>query len=225
MRGIHNIVIHRLNINRSNVIGQQDDFVGMDFVLVFVGQLCGADEAALQQAGDKRAGPCKRVDDVDIFIAQCLPEFVLQRVIDAVEYKIDHFYGGIDDAQAFSHAWEGVAEKLVVQFYDDLLFTCGVVDAFGTHFYAVIEALQGVGFFVDMMFMQLVQDVLHGNRHGVVLGKAVILEQGIKHGLGNQVLCQHFDDFTIGNGVVEVVAQFMGKGVKGDNFCGVGGRT
>jgi len=185
MRGIHNIVIHRLNINRSNVIGQQDDFVGMDFVLVFVGQLCGADEAALQQAGDKRAGPCKRVDDVDIFIAQCLPEFVLQRVIDAVEYKIDHFYGGIDDAQAFSHAWEGVAEKLVVQLDDDFLFAFGVVDTVGAHFHAVVKALEGVGFFVQVVLLQNVQDVLHCARHGVVTGEAVTLKQCVKHRLGD----------------------------------------
>ena len=65
----------------------------------------------------------------------------LQQVIDAVKDEVHHLDRGVYDAQALGHLGEGVAEKLVVQFYDNFLFPSGAVDAFGPHFHAVIERL------------------------------------------------------------------------------------
>jgi hypothetical protein len=47
-------------------------------------------------------------------------------------------------------------------------------------------------------------------------------EQGIEHRLGDEVLGQHLDDFAIGDAVVQVVAQFLGKGVEGGDLAFVG---
>jgi hypothetical protein len=56
-----------------------------------------------------------------------------------------------------------------------------------------------------------------------VAGEAVVFEQGVEDGLGDEVLGQHLDDFGVGDAVVQVVAQFVGEGVKGGDFFGVGG--
>ena len=45
-------------------------------------------------------------------------------------------------------------------------------------------------------------------------GEGVVLEQGVEDGLGDEVLGEHLDDVVIGDGVVEVVAEFVGEGVK-----------
>ena len=55
-----------------------------------------------------------------------------------------------------------------------------------------------------------------------MLGEAVIGKQCVEHGFGNHVLRQHFDDFFVADSVVEVIAQFCGKGFKGGAFGFVG---
>ena len=54
-----------------------------------------------------------------------------------------------------------------------------------------------------------------------MFGEAVIREQCVKHRFGNHVLRQHFDDFFVADGVVEVVAQFGGEAVEGFDFLAV----
>jgi hypothetical protein len=60
--------------------------------------------------------------------------------------------------------------------------------------------------------------VLHGLGDGIVTGEAVVLKQGVEDGLGDEVLGEHLDDFGIGDGVVEVVAEFVGEGLEGEDF-------
>ncbi|MNM81518.1 hypothetical protein D3C81_935260 [compost metagenome] len=73
-----------------------------------------------------------------------------------------------------------------------------------------------------MMLMQCVQYTLHGLGHRVMAGKAVFIEQRIKHRLCYQVLGEHFDDLAIADAVVEVVTQLGGEGVEGCFFLSVG---
>ena len=88
-------------------------------------------------------------------------------------------------------------------------------------FDAGVEFLQGVGFLFEAVLVQDVQHVLHGLGDGIVAGEAVVLEQGVEDGLGDEVLGEHLDDFGIGDGVVEVVAEFVGEGLEGGDFLGV----
>ncbi|KXW57462.1 hypothetical protein FEMY_19970 [Ferrovum myxofaciens] len=81
--------------------------------------------------------------------------------------------------------------------------------------------MQGVGFLADLVRFQNVHHALHGLGNGVVLGKTVPLEQGIKDRSGDQVLGQHFSDLTIADAVVQIRAQLTGKGRKGFPFQGV----
>ncbi len=154
--------------------------------------------------------------------AQRLAELGLQNVVDAVDDEIHHLYRGVDNAEALGHFRESVAEKLVVQFHHDFLFAFGIGDAFGAQLHTGIELFQCVGFFVQPVFLQHIQHALYGQRHGVVLGKTVAFEQRIKHGFGDQVLGQHFNDFAVADAVVQVVTQFMGKAVEGLLFFAVG---
>ena len=66
----HGIVIGVFDIDGGDVVGQQDNFVGVYFVLVFAGQVLLVDQSALQEARDKGAGAGEGVEDVNIFIGR-----------------------------------------------------------------------------------------------------------------------------------------------------------
>ena len=97
----------------------------------------------------------------------------------------------------------------------------GVVDVFGAHGDAGIEFIQRVGFFFQPVRLKDIKHLLHGLRDRVVAGEAVIFEEGVKNWLGDEVLGEHLDDFAIGDGVVEVVPEFVGEGFEGGDFLGV----
>ena len=67
---VQQAVVSGFNINRGNVIGKQNNFVGMNFVTVFFRQLFRRNNAALQQPCNECTCACKWVNDVDVFIFQ-----------------------------------------------------------------------------------------------------------------------------------------------------------
>ena len=190
-------MVDRFDVDRCDVVGQQHDFVAMDFVFVLVWQLLRCDQAALHQPRDERACARKRVKDVDAFAAQRLAKFILQNVVDAVDDEVHYFHWRVDNAQPFCHLREGVAKELVVQFHHDLLLALGQVDAVGSAANRCVELLQRVGFLVQPVLLQQVEDSLHAFRDRVVAGEAVLSEQGVEDWFGDEVLGQHLDDFFV----------------------------
>ena len=142
------------DVDSGDVVGEQDDFVGVDFTFVFFRQPVARDDAALQQAGDEGTRAGERVEDVHAFVLQAAFEFVLQDVFHAFDDEIDDFDGRVNDAEPFGHAREGVAEEFVVEFHDDFLFAFGGFDAAGTQVDGVVEGLQGVALFVEVFLLQ-----------------------------------------------------------------------
>jgi hypothetical protein len=92
-------VIDGFDVDGGDVVGEQDDLVGVDLMPVFVRQFLRLDEVALEQAGDEGAGTGEGVDDVDTFAAERLAELALEQVVDAVDDEVHELDGGIDDAE------------------------------------------------------------------------------------------------------------------------------
>ena len=65
------------DVDGGDVVGEQDDFVGVDFAFVFFRQPVAWDDAALQQAGDEGTRAGEGVEDVHAFVLQAAFEFVL----------------------------------------------------------------------------------------------------------------------------------------------------
>ena len=147
-------MVGRFDVDGGDVVGEQDDFVGVDFAFVFFSQPVVRDDAALQQAGDEGACAGEGVEDVHTFVLQAAFEFALQDVFHAFDDEIDDFDGRINDAEPFCHAREGVAEEFVVEFHDDFLFAFGGFDAAGTQVDGVVERLQGIALFVEVFLLQ-----------------------------------------------------------------------
>ncbi len=121
-------MVDGFDVDGGDVVGEQHDLVGVNFVLVFVRQLLGRDQAALQESRDERASADEGVQNVDAFRTERDAELFLKNVVDAVKDEVHHFDGRVDDPQAFGHSRKGVAEELVVEFHDDLLLAFGFVD-------------------------------------------------------------------------------------------------
>lgn len=94
-------MIHRLDVDRGDVIGQQRDLVGVDFVAKLVLHLFGRDQAGLQQPRYEGAGAGKGVDDV--------AELGLQHLVHRMDDEIHDLDRSVDDAQLFGGAGEGAA--------------------------------------------------------------------------------------------------------------------
>ena len=143
-----------LNVDGGDVVGEQDDFIGVNFAFVFFRQPVARDDATLQQAGDEGTCAGERVEDMHAFVLQAAFEFVLQDVFYAFDDEIDDFNGRVNDAEPFGHTREGVAEEFVVEFHDDFLFAFGGFDAAGTQVDGFVEGLQGVALFVEVFLLQ-----------------------------------------------------------------------
>ena len=142
------------DVDGGDVVGEQDDFVGVDFAFVFFRQPVVRDDAALQQAGDEGACAGEGVEDVHAFVLQAAFEFVLQDVFHAFDDEIDDFDGRVHNTESFGHAWEGVAEKFVVELYNNFLFAFGSFNTAGTQVDGVVEGLQGIALFVEVFLLQ-----------------------------------------------------------------------
>ncbi len=132
-------MIGGLDVDGRDIISQQNDFVRVDFVPVFMLKLLGLDEAGLQQAGDECSRPGERIEDMNALAPQRLAELGLQHLVHRMDDEIHHLNRGVDDAQALGHLREGVAEKLVVKLDDDLLLRVGLVDASRPAAHAIVE--------------------------------------------------------------------------------------
>ena len=192
------------DVDRRNVVGQQHQLVGVDFVLVFAAHVGRADQAALEQARDKGAGAGEWVEDVHRLVAQALAEFLCEHVVDGTNDEVDHFDRRIDDAQLLDHFGEGGFEKLVVELDDDALLAGGVVDAGGSHAHRLVELLQGLVVGGHGLVFEQVEHGLHRLRDGVAFDERIALKQGLEDRPRDDVLRQHFDGLGLADAGVDV---------------------
>ena len=107
------------------------------------------------------------------FTAQRLTKLPFQKMVDAVQDEVHDLHRRVDDPQPISHLGEGLAEELLIQLDHNLLFTGGIINAFGAQLHTVVELLQRTGFLVQVLLFQDIQYLLHGQRHWVLAGKAM----------------------------------------------------
>lgn len=177
--------------------------------------LCGRSfasiRAALDEAGDERPRARERVEDVDALAAERLSELRLEDVLHAVEDEVDDLHRRVHDAQALGHLGERVAEELVVQLDDDLLLALRALDALRAQLHRIVEARERVGFLLEAVLLEQLEDVLHRHRDRVLGRERVTREQRLEDRLGHEVLREHLDHLVVRDAVVQVVSQFIGK--------------
>ena len=210
------------DVDCGDVVSEEHYFVGMDLMLVFVFKLPRYNQAALQESGDEGAGAGEGVENVDVFIGEGAAKLFFEQVVDGVNNEVNHLYRRVDDAELFDHAGEGGFEELVVEFNDDALFACGVVDTLGPHSDGVVKLLQGFGLFRDVTGFKQVEHLLHGERDGVILHEGVAFEERFKDRFGDDVLREHLNGLLLGNGGVDVLPKATKELLKGFLVLSVG---
>ena len=172
--GLDNAVIGRFDIDGCDVVGEQDDFIGVNFVLVFFRQSLGGNDAALQQAGNECSRPGKGVKDMHLFILQTAVKFAAQDVFHAPDNEIDDFHRSINDTKAFGHFRKGIAEEFVVEFNNNFLLACDAFNPGSAQLHGIIKRFESIAFLVQVLGFQQFDNFLHGEADRIVFGKAVV---------------------------------------------------
>ena len=111
----------RFDVDGSDVVGEQDDLVGVQLCGVLAGEVFGLDEAGLEQPYGEGPGPNEGVDDVDTLVAQRSAKVPVHSLLGGAENEVDDLDRGVDDAECVGGFRQGGLEELVVQLDDDLL--------------------------------------------------------------------------------------------------------
>ena len=110
---------------------------------------------------------------------------------------------------------KAVRKNFVVQLHDDALPGFGIVEAGNAHFDGLVKARKHDRILFQRLRFQQIKHALQGAGNGIVLYKGIILEQGFKDRLCDQVLGQHFHHLAGRDGGIDVLAQPGQEVVKG----------
>ena len=203
-----------LDMHGGDVVGQQDDFVGVQFVLVFAGEVGVGDQAGLEQAGEEDAGSGEGVEHVDAFAAEAAAELLAQHAVGAMQDEIDDFDRRIDDAQAVGFLAQGDGEEFLVKLHQHALPGCAVVEALGAAAHAFVEALEVARFVLQAGLLEIAAQGVERPRHRVVSGEVVMLEQRLEDGPREDVLGDHGHGLMPAYGVVDGNRELAVEGVE-----------
>ena len=165
--GLDQLVVAVLDVDRGDVVGQEDDLVRVKLLGVLARQVLRLDVSRLQEPRHERARPREGVDHVDVPVRQRLAELLFEDVLDGVDDEVHALDGRIDDAELFGHPGERRAEELVVEFVDDALPALGVVDALGAFGDGPVELVQRGAFLLRDFLVQEIDGLLHRHRDDV----------------------------------------------------------
>lgn len=90
---------YRFYVHIRDIIGQQHDFIAMDFVQILAFHILRADKTGLQQPCNERACAHIRVKDMYILCGQRSVELRLENIIHRADDEIYTLYGRINNAQ------------------------------------------------------------------------------------------------------------------------------
>ena len=154
-------MINVLDIDRGDVVGEEDEFVGVEFFAELARQILRLDVSRLQKPRHERSRSRERIDHVDVSICQRLSEFLIENILDGVDDEIHAFNGRINDAELFGHARERCSEESVVEFINHALFAFGVVNSFGAFGNGFVEFVERRAFPFRNFFVKQINGLLH----------------------------------------------------------------
>ena len=108
------------------------------------------------------------------FTTQRLAKLPFQKMVHTAQDEVHDLYRCVDDPQPIPHLGKGLAEELLIKLDHNLLLASRIVNAFGPQLHTVVELLQRTGFLVQVLLFQDIQHLLHGQRHWVLAGEAMV---------------------------------------------------
>ena len=176
-------------VHGGDVIGQQQDFVGVQFVVIFVRQgLIRQQLLILDQARQERPRPREGVDHVHPFIGQLHAKMLLQRPVGRAQQEIHQRRRRIDHAQTRRL----LAQRFAEEFFIEALHRLAAVRRLhpfkaGTHL--LVKVAQLARFLQHAVApLQPGDHLAQRPRHRVALREAGFGEAGVEDRPGQHVL-------------------------------------
>ncbi len=207
-------VVGRFDVDGRNVIGQQDQFIRVNLFFVLARQRMGLDEVGLDQARNECTRSGKGIEDLHPLTVQISVKMLFEDFIDAVQDEIHDLDRGVNDTQSGHQFREGRLEKGVVEIANQILFGCVTLGQRNPLGHVLVEAFQLLGFRIHVMLVDDCQNPLHGLGYRVFRRKGSVPKQGLKNGLGQYMLGQHFHRFLLGNAAVQIFANPLEKHIE-----------
>ena len=173
-----------LAVYGGDIICQQYDLVGEQFVAIFPVDVPVVYQVQLHHTGEERARPRKRVDYAYV-VGQPLAKVVAQHLVYGSEYEIHHLHGRIHYPQTVGHLGKRYLEELAVQLGYDRL---AVIQAGDAVLYARIKSLQIPKLGVQAVSAQARYRILQRRGHRI---PEFLPKQGVEYPVGYHVLRQH----------------------------------
>ena len=192
-RGTARVVVGVLDVHARDVVGEQHDFVRLDFLSVFAFEVLPWDQPALDKPSHESSRARERIDDVHVLVGKAPPELHFQDVVDASDDEIDAFHRRIDNAQFFDRFRERAFKELVVKLDDDFLLALGAFDAFRAELHAVHELFEAPLVAIFRHVLDDIDNALERPRNGILPGEVVAVKEGFENGPRDQVLREHLD--------------------------------
>ena len=105
-------VVGGLDVDRGDVVGEQQDLVGVQLVGVLAGEVVRLDQAGLEQPDDEGAGAGEGVEDVDALVGEACAEVLAQHVVGGAEDEVDDLDRRVDDAELSAVFGKAVVKNL-----------------------------------------------------------------------------------------------------------------
>ena len=201
------VPVGHLDVRRGDVVGEQEDLIGVQFGRVLAHQVLGPDQPRLEQPHDEGARPREGVEHVHALVAHRAPEVLAGQPVHAAQDEVDDLHRRVHDAQGLSRLPERQGEEPLVQLGDDPLLALGVVDARAALAHRGVEALQLLGLRLQVGAVEQGEHPPHHLGHRVGGREVVAVEHGVEDRLGHQVLREHVDRRVRGDRIVEVGPQ------------------
>ncbi len=188
------------DIDSGDVVGEQNNFVGVEFVLIFAQKVALANQIGLNKASDESTGAREGFKDVNIFIRERAVEIFLKDGVDGADNKIDDFNGGIDNAEPLDGFRDGHAEKFIVKLDDNFLLIFSGGSDLATFAHGVIKLFELRGVVVGIFDIELRENFFKGLRDGVIFGEGVIIKESLEDRSRDDMLSEHFNRVIVGDG-------------------------
>ena len=95
----HEVAVGDLDIRRRDVVGQQQNLVGVQLAGVLARQVCLADETRLQEPDDEGPRPGEGVEHMHALIGYTASQVGAGQPVHAAQNEVDDLYRRVDDPQ------------------------------------------------------------------------------------------------------------------------------
>ena len=142
------------DVDGGDVISQQDNLIGVQFVLILATEILIVNQFELNQSGDESAGAGERIENVNAPVGKICIKLRAEDGINGFKNEVDDLNGGVDDAEFFNGLVESDLEKFIVELDDDLLAVLGIGNVFATILHRLINFLELLIFLVGAAIVE-----------------------------------------------------------------------